>query len=83
MMRLGSLKQKEVISITQGKTLGYIADLEIEEGGRICALIVPEGCGLKGLLKNREYVIPWRNICKIGSDCILVEIDAGALRTRR
>ncbi len=75
-MRICELKEKEVINICDCRRIGCVADLEINcEKGCIEAIIVPETgrfCGLFG--KNSEYVIPWKCICQIGPDIILVEV---------
>ena len=75
-MRYCKLKQKEVVNIIEGCSLGYICDLEIDIAtGRICSIVVPGNAGLKNLFHSKSYVIPWENICKIGNDVSLVEVD--------
>ena len=75
-MRLCELQDKEVINACDCKKLGFIADLVIDEKkGCIEALIVPKSgkfCGFLG--DGAEYIIPYKCICKIGPDIILVEI---------
>ena len=79
-MRFCKFRQKEVINILDGKSLGYISDLEIDPAnGCICALIVPGPAGLRNLFQGQKYVVPWCNICKIGEDVILVEVDSSCL----
>ena len=74
--RLCELKEKEVVNICNGKCLGGVVDLQINEcSGAIEALIVPgpgKFCGFFGT--DSEYVIPFACIKKIGPDIILVEI---------
>ena len=69
-MRFCELKEKEVVNICNGKCLGGVVDLQINEcSGAIEALIVPgpgKFCGFFG--------IPFACIKKIGPDIILVEI---------
>lgn len=76
-MRFWELKEKEVINCSDGKRLGYVADLEIDiTCGKICKLYVPgpgKFCGCFG--KASEYVIRWDQIVKIGDDILLVDID--------
>ena len=69
------LREKEVISVSDGKRLGYVCDLELEmETGQVFALVVPGPARFFGLFGRREnYVIPWKDICKVGPDIILVE----------
>lgn len=75
-MRFCKLRQKAVVNVLDGRSLGLISDLVIDEcTGRIVSIVVPGGCGWKGIFKARCYVIPWSNICKIGDDIILVEAD--------
>lgn len=75
-MKFCGLRQKEVVNILDGSSLGFINDLIIDEcTGRICSIIVPGSCGFKSILRQKCYVIPWDNICKIGEDVILVEAD--------
>ena len=77
-MRYCKLRQKEVVTVIEGCSLGYINDLVIDEcTGRICAIVVPGNCGIRALFKTVSYVIPWENICKIGNDVLLVEVDLG------
>ncbi len=76
-MLYSDLCDKEVISITEGRYLGHIRDLEIDERtGRICSIIVPGQGKFMGMFcKEYEYCIPWVKICKIGPDIILVELN--------
>ena len=69
------LRDKEVISITDGCRFGYVCDLELElESGQIMALVVPGRPRFLGLFGIREsIVIPWKDVCRIGTDLILVE----------
>ena len=73
-IRLYDLKQKEVINIKDCARLGYVGDLEFDENtGCITALVVPgPGCICGFLGREKEYVIPFCDVCQIGSDIILV-----------
>lgn len=75
-MRLCELQEKEVINVCDGKCLGNVMDIELdEESGCILAIIVPGPCKFFGILGHEfEYCIPWKCIVRIGSDIILVEI---------
>ncbi len=75
-MNLCKLRQKEVVNINNGKSMGYICDMIFDVcSGCICSIVVPGGGGLKCIFGNKKTVIPWKHICKIGEDVILVEID--------
>ena len=44
MIKASDLTEKEVVSITDGKKIGMITDLEVDlEKGKINAIIIPEG----------------------------------------
>ncbi len=69
-------KQKEVISITEGKILGFVVDVQADfESGEIHAIIVAKtGKLFGGVMGKNNITIPWEKIRKIGEDVILVEI---------
>lgn len=70
------LKNKQVVNVIDGKQLGHISDIVINSSNAcIIGLIVP-GCKTGfSIFKSPENIfIPYRNICKIGEDVILVEI---------
>lgn len=66
----------EVINVVDGRRLGVICDLDIDlEAGAVRAIVVPGTGRVFGLFGgDRDYVIPWENIVKIGADTILVEL---------
>lgn len=70
-MRLSELQQKEIINIVNGKRIGMIIDVILDDKGYIKNLVLEE----KRLRKfNREeYSISWNNIVKFGDDIILVD----------
>ena len=73
-IRIYDLKQKEVINIKDCARLGYVGDVEFDEKtGCITDLVVPgPGCICGFLGREKEYVIPFCDVCQIGSDIILV-----------
>jgi YlmC/YmxH family sporulation protein len=75
-MRLSDLQSKDVISVTDGKKIGNIIDIEIEEEtGKIASLIVePTHFFLNFLAAHQEFQIYWPDIEKIGEDVILVKM---------
>lgn len=70
------LRCKEVINITDGRRMGYVTDLELEQdSGCIVSLSVPCPGRFFGLFGGRGiYVIPWHSIRRIGDDLILVDV---------
>ena len=76
---------KEVICVSDGRRLGFVADARIElPEGKICAIIVPCPCRFGGIWGKREdYIIPWDCIRRIGPDIILVDIRPEECRSPR
>ena len=75
-MLYSEFKTKEVINIKDCKRLGRVTDFEFDEcSGQICALIIPSGNKFFNFFDNEpDYVIPYKNIKKIGPDIIIVDI---------
>ncbi|MCC8028127.1 MAG: YlmC/YmxH family sporulation protein [Clostridium sp.] len=75
-MRIYDLKQKEVINVKDCKRLGFVGDVDFDmETGCLLALIVPgPGCICGFLGREKEYIIPFCDICQVGNDVILVDI---------
>ncbi|MFC4076521.1 YlmC/YmxH family sporulation protein [Salinithrix halophila] len=78
MIKISELQEKDVVNIGDGRKLGQIHDLELDlRAGQIKALVVPGESRFFGLVTGgKEYVIPWNQIVKIGSDVILVRLDS-------
>lgn len=77
MTRFSKLRQKEVVNIMDGSRLGYICDLILDEcTGKICAIVVPGPSKFSFFFRgDRDNVIAFKKIVKIGEDVILVETD--------
>ena len=75
MVKISELKQKDVINLKDGSTLGVVYDVEIDmEKGKIDALVVPGTGKILGLFsKESDIVVSWGNIKKIGADVILID----------
>lgn len=83
--RVGDLRCKEVINVSDGSRYGYVGDAEVDlETGQIRALIVPGRLRLFGLLgREAERVFPWSAVRRFGEDIILVESETSHLPPRR
>jgi len=74
MVRISDFQIKDVVSISDGRKLGNITDIDINlDNGKIESIVVG-GTGklLSFFNKEEELIIPWNNIVKIGEDVILV-----------
>ena len=69
-------KQKEVISLSEGKILGFVVDVQADfENGEIHSIIVAKtGKLFSGIAGKNNITIPWNKIKKIGEDVILVDM---------
>ena len=76
MYNFSELRSKEVININDGKRLGYICDINIDERtGQINSVIIPKKRSLLSLLwKNDDYIVPWSGITTLGEDIIIVNV---------
>ncbi|MBU9720430.1 MULTISPECIES: YlmC/YmxH family sporulation protein [Bacillaceae] len=74
MLKISDIQSKDIVSLSDGRLLGHISDLDINlETGKVEAIVL--GGGRMKSLFNRteeEVIIPWKNIVKIGSDVVLV-----------
>lgn len=79
MVSAANLRDREVINVRDGKRLGIVADVEIDfVQGKITSIIIPGPGKFMGLFgSDRDIVIPWDHIKKIGVDVILVDMDEG------
>ena len=73
-MRLSELQDKDIINIRDGKKIGSIIDVNIDEEGEMKSLVVEESKFALFNSKN-ELEVMWKQIEKIGEDVILVKID--------
>ena len=74
-MRLSDLQNKNVINVIDGKNIGNIIDMEINENGSAIGLVVEKYKFLISSFSNKkEIIIKWEQIKKIGEDVILVNI---------
>jgi len=70
------LKNKEIININNGKSMGFVTDIEINlEKARIDALIVPgQKSSFFGMFSSPgETTIKWKDVKVVGEDVILVD----------
>ena len=74
-MRLSDLQNKTVINLFDGKNIGNIIDISVDEKGLTTVIIVEKHKFLISYFTNKkEVVIKWDQIEKIGEDVILVRV---------
>ena len=76
-MNTYDIRNKEVINIYDGRSLGFVEDVELNlEKGTIEAIIIPAERGFMGLFpRGEDRVSRWRDIKRIGDDVILVDFS--------
>ncbi|MDD6224360.1 MAG: YlmC/YmxH family sporulation protein [bacterium] len=76
-MRLSDLQNKDIVNITDGKNVGSIIDVKIdEETGNIVSFIIePSRSFFSFFNKGQDTEIHWKSITKIGEDVILVKLS--------
>ena len=75
-MRLSDLQSKDIVNVIDGKNIGNIIDVRINEiSGNIEALVIePNKNFFSFMNRGTDTEINWKNITKIGEDVILVNI---------
>ena len=76
-MRLSDLQNKNIVSISDGRNIGNIIDVKIDEtSGTIISLIIEANKNFFSFSnKGIDTEINWKHIKKIGEDVILVDIS--------
>lgn len=75
-MCLSELQLKEIINVSNGRRIGSIIDVVVNNDGTISKLITEEKVGKRFLSSGKEDKdILWKQIVKIGDDIILVDLN--------
>ena len=77
-MRLSDLQNKDIVNISDGRNIGNIIDVKIDESsGNIVSFIIEPNKNFFKFLRGDKIdtEINWKNITKIGEDVILVKIS--------
>ncbi len=79
-LSFSQLQKKEVINLADGKSYGYITDLELDFPRGVLTGITVQGrkvCKLFKAFNRSSIFIPENQIMKIGGDVILVNVSCG------
>ncbi len=72
-MLLRELQTFDVVNVIDGDKLGKIIDLEINyDTGKILSFTVSPNTFASFFMKNKNVVIPWENVVKVGTEVIIV-----------
>ena len=74
-MMLSELQNKNIVNVLDGRNIGSIIDVKInEKDGSIISLVIEPSRNFFSFGKGSDTEIYWKNITKIGEDVILVNI---------
>ena len=76
-VRLSDLQNKDIVNTMDGRNVGNIIDVKIDQlTGAIVSLVVePNKKMLSFMNRGVEEEISWKNIERIGEDVILVRLE--------
>lgn len=75
-MRLSELQDKDVVNVIDGKKIGNIIDIIIDNDGTMKGLIIEKSKFLISMFTAKDEIeISWKQIEKIGEDVILVKVN--------
>ena len=76
-VRLSDLQNKDIVNTMDGRNVGNIIDVKIDQiSGAIVPLVVePNKKMLSFMNRGVEEEISWKNIERIGEDVILVRLE--------
>ena len=77
MISTDKLKNKEVINISDGRSLGFVYDIEVDLDKGV-GIVIPGTRGFMGLFSKKEgdMVIKWDKVKTVGDDVILVDLES-------
>lgn len=78
MLSTDKLKNKEVINIYDGRSMGFVSDIEVNiEKGTIEGIVIPTERGIFSFLNKGEndLLINWEKVRTVGDDVILVDMQ--------
>lgn len=75
-MRLSDLQNKDIVNVMDGKNIGSIIDVKIDEatGNIVSFIIEPSKNFFSFFNRGADTEINWHSITKIGEDVILVKL---------
>lgn len=74
-MRLSDLQSKDIVNVMDGRNIGNIIDVKVDErNGVIISLIVETKGKFMSFNRGEDTEIKWQSIERIGEDVILVRL---------
>lgn len=74
-MKLSELQKKDIVNIKDGKVIGRIIDVEIDETGYLIHFVIEKSHFFHNIFSSSEELhIKFAQIKKLGEDVILIDI---------
>ena len=75
-MRLSDLQSKDIVNTIDGRNIGNIIDVKIDEhtGAILCLVVEPNKKMISFMNRGIDTEVSWKNIERIGEDVILVRL---------
>ena len=77
MLNTEEIRNKEVINIYDGKSMGFVCDIEINlKEGRIDGIVLPGDTSFMKIFGRvtNDYIVKWKYVKTVGEDVILVDV---------
>ncbi len=76
MISTQDIRDKEVINIYDGKSMGFVDDMEIDlHKGTVEGIVVPAARRMFSFFgRDEDIVIRWKDVKRIGEDVVLVDL---------
>ncbi|MGC7846384.1 PRC-barrel domain-containing protein [Desulforudis sp. 1088] len=75
MFKATDLSSRLIINLADGRRIGPVKDMIMNDAGRVEAIVLRGRKRLMGVLRDKDIVVPWPQVKKIGVDAVLVEIE--------
>ncbi len=77
MLKTSELRLKDVVNVVDGRRLGTIGDFDLDlEAGQIKSFVISGQGRLLGFFsKDRDTLVRWQQVEKIGEDVVLVRVE--------
>ncbi len=75
MFKATDLSSRLIINLADGRRIGPVKDMIMNDAGGVEAIVLRGRKRLMGMLRDKDIVVPWPQVKKIGVDAVLVEIE--------
>lgn len=78
MINTQDIRDKEVINIHDGRSMGYVDDMEVDlQRGLVEGIVVPAARRMFSFFgRDTDVVIRWKDVKRIGEDVVLVDVPS-------